>query len=115
MTPDGFRKLALSLGEARESSHLDHPDFRVHKKIFATLGYPDPRWAMVKLTPAQQQSFVRTHPGVFMPVRGGWGLKGSTNVKLRTATVAIVQPALEAAWHNVAPKSLVAADGGRAP
>ncbi len=112
MTPDGFRKLALSLGEACESAHLDHPDFRVRKKIFATLGYPDRTWAMVKLTPAQQQSFVRAQPGVFMPVKGGWGLKGSTHVKLRMATVAIVQPALDAAWQNVAPKSLVAAHSG---
>jgi hypothetical protein len=115
MTPDAFRKLALSLTGACESAHLDHPDFRVRKKIFATLGYPDVNWAMVKVTPAQQQSFVHAHPGVFMPVKGGWGLKGSTNVKLRTATVAIVQPALDAAWQHVAPQSLVAAHSGRAP
>jgi hypothetical protein len=109
VTPTTFRKLALSLPEACESSHVSHPDFRVRKKIFATLAYPDVAWAMVKLTPAQQQSIVRVHPTVFTPVRGGWGLKGATNVKLRVATMAIVRPALEAAWKNVAPSSLVAA------
>jgi hypothetical protein len=114
MTPDAFRRLALRLGEACESAHLDHPDFRVRKKIFATLGYPDGTWAMVKLTPDQQRGFVHAHPGVFMPVKGGWGLKGATHVKLRTATVAIVQPALDAAWKNVAPKSLAARHCGRA-
>jgi hypothetical protein len=41
-------------------------------------------------------------------VKGGWGLKGATNVKLRSATVAVVRPALKAAWRNVAPSSLVA-------
>jgi len=112
MTPSTFRKLALSLPEACESSHVGHPDFRVRKKIFATLAYPDVAWGMVKLTPAQQQSFVHAHPAVFMPVKGAWGLKGATNVKLRAATVAILLPALEAAWKNVAPSSLVAAAFG---
>ena len=54
MTPDSFRKLALTLPEALEVGHMGHPDFRVGGKIFATLGYPDARWAMVKLTPEQQ-------------------------------------------------------------
>jgi hypothetical protein len=41
MTPDDFRKIALSFPQAIESSYLSHPDFRVRGKIFATLGYPD--------------------------------------------------------------------------
>jgi hypothetical protein len=108
VTPANFRKLALSLPEACELSHLGHPDFRVRKKVFATLSYPDASWGMVKLTPAEQRSFVRAHPAVFTPVTGGWGLKGATNVKLRLATAAILRPALEAAWRNVAPPSLAA-------
>jgi hypothetical protein len=107
MTPAAFRRLALSLPEACESSHVGHPDFRVRKKIFSTLAYPDVAWGMLKLTPAQQRSFVRAHPKVFTPVRGGWGLRGATNVKLRLATVAVLRPALEAAWKNAAPPSLV--------
>jgi hypothetical protein len=109
VTPATFRKLALSLPEAYESSHLGHADFRVRKRIFATLAYPDIAWAMVKLTPAQQQFFVGAHPAVFKAVKGGWGLKGATNVKLRAATVAILRQPLEAAWENVAPPSLAAA------
>lgn len=115
MTPTTFRKLALSLPEACEFSHLGHPDFRVRKKIFSTLAYPDVAWAMVKLTPAQQRSFVRAHPTVFTPVKGGWGLKGATNVKLRAATVAVLRPALEAAWNNAAPSSLVAPASSQTP
>ena len=104
MTPAGFRNLALSLPGTRESSHVGHPDFRVGNKVFATLSYPDASWGMVKLTPVQQRSFLRAHPRVFTPVKGGWGIKGATNVKLRTATVAVLRPALEAAWENVAPR-----------
>ena len=49
MSADEFRRLALSLPEAAEASHMDHPDFRVRGKIFATLGYPADGWGMVKL------------------------------------------------------------------
>jgi hypothetical protein len=102
MTPAGFRRLALALPEAVESSHHDHPDFRVGKRVFATLGYPDARWGMVGLTPSQQRRFVALHPTVFMPVKGGWGLKGATNVRLRYATRDSVWPAFVAAWKNKA-------------
>jgi len=109
LTVDAFRRLALGLPEAVEQGHMGHPDFRVRGKIFATLGYPDGGWAMVKLTREQQQAFVDTAPKVFAPVKGGWGLKGATNVKLRAASARVLQPALQTAWRNVAPKSLAPA------
>jgi len=87
---------------------MGHPDFRVGGKIFATLGYPDARFAMLKLTPEQQHAFVEAAPKVFAPVKGGWGLKGATNVTLGPATVRTVGPAMETAWRNVAPKRLIA-------
>jgi hypothetical protein len=108
MTPDSFRKLALTLPESYESLHQDHPDFRVGKRVFATLGYPDVSWGMIKLTPMQQARFVSLQPKVFVPVKGGWGARGSTNVKLRTASRATLWPALLAAWTNVAPTSVLA-------
>lgn len=108
MTPDGFRKLALALPEAEESAHMGHPDFRVRGKIFATLGAPDASFGMVKLTPEQQEGFVDFAPKVFVPVKGGWGLRGATNVRLGAATAATLRPALEVAWRNVAPPALAA-------
>jgi hypothetical protein len=109
MTPDGFRRLALKHPEAYESSHVGHPDFRIGKKVFATLFYPDLSFGMVRLTPAQQRAVVRAHPRVFQPVKGGWGLRGATNVKLRLATAATLRPALARAWKSVAPPSTAAA------
>ena len=44
MTSRDFRRLALSFPETPEQAHMDHPDFRVAGKIFATLGYPDESW-----------------------------------------------------------------------
>jgi hypothetical protein len=102
MTADQFRKLALSFEDASEQSHMGHPDFRVRGKIFATLGYPDKDWAMVKLSPEQQQELVDTEPKIFVPVKGEWGRRGSTNVHLTVATRQKVAPALEAAWRNAA-------------
>ncbi|HEV3279361.1 MAG TPA: MmcQ/YjbR family DNA-binding protein [Terriglobia bacterium] len=100
MTSDQFRRLALSFPEAAESAHMGHPDFRVGGKIFATLGHPDESWAMVKLTPEQQEELVRTQPAIFAPVKGGWGRQGATNVHLKPAKKGIVQQALAAAWGN---------------
>jgi hypothetical protein len=105
VTPNDFRRLALALQGAVESSHLRHPDFRVGNRIFATLGYPDDRWAMVKLKPDQQAMLVTTQPNIFKPVKGTWGLRGSTNVCLREADEASIENALSLAWQNLAPRT----------
>ena len=67
MTAAEFRTLALELPEAVEDEHMGHPDFRVRKKIFATLSPPGAHWGMVKLPPEQQADFVRDEPDVFEP------------------------------------------------
>jgi hypothetical protein len=106
MTPAGFRRLALALPETSEVGHMGHPDFRVGGKIFATLGYPDDGWGMVKLTPDQQEALVSAEPSVFVPVEGGWGRGGATNVRLGAARAASLRLALATAWRNVAPRAL---------
>jgi hypothetical protein len=101
MTEDDFRKLALSLPDSEESSHMNHPDFRVRGKIFASLRSPRAGWGMVKLMPDQQEAFVEIAPEIFQPVKGGWGLRGATNVILKKAKKAITRDALLTAWKNV--------------
>jgi hypothetical protein len=108
MTETDFRRLALGFPEATESAHMDHPDFRVRGKIFATLGYPEMGVGMVKLFPDQQKDFVRAEPKVFAPVNGAWGRRGATYVRLKVAKKASVMRALAAAWRNTAPPKLVA-------
>jgi hypothetical protein len=107
MTPTEFRELALSFPEAIQSAHMDHPDFRVGGKIFATLGYPNESSAMVKLSPDQQKQFAGSNPDVFQPAKGAWGRRGSTIVHLPAATIDIVREAFTAAWRNTAPKRLL--------
>lgn len=107
MTVHQFRRMALSLPEVEERVHMEHPDFRVRGKIFATLGYPDQGWGMVKLTPEQQRVFVQANPDVFVLARGAWGLRGSTLVRLRAADQDTVREAMKAAWLARAPKVIV--------
>ena len=104
MTADQFRRLALKVSGAVESAHMNHPDFRIEGRVFATLGYPDDRHGMVKLTPELQQAFIRKAPSVFGPAAGAWGKKGSTTVLLTAARVGIVRDALDAAARTLAVK-----------
>ena len=48
-----FRRIALGLTGVIESAHMNHPDFRVAGKIFATLHHDD-QFGMVKLPPDEQ-------------------------------------------------------------
>jgi hypothetical protein len=105
MSPDQFRRIALSLPDTIEGSHQGHADFRVGKRIFATLGYPDADWGMVKLTPEQQSMVVEAEPEIFRAVPGGWGEGGSTNVRLARADRTMLTSALTMAWQNIAAKA----------
>ncbi len=107
ITAEDFRRLALSLPEASEQSHMGHPDFRVRGKIFSTLGYPDDSCGMVALLHAQQDALLHAKPDCFAPVPGGWGRRGATYVNLREADEESVYDALVMAWQNKAPKSLL--------
>jgi YjbR len=101
MNASDFRRIALGMPEATEQAHMAHPDFRVRGKIFATLGYPDAAWGMVKLTPEQQRSYVQLDPAGFVPVKGAWGAKGCTNIRLSAAREELLQEAMRAASGNV--------------
>ena len=106
MTPTQFRTIALSFAGASESAHMNHPDFRVGGKIFATLGYPDAEHGMVVLPPEEQARLIKSYPKVFAPAKGAWGKRGSTTVWLELVDKTTLQRALELAWRNKAPKKV---------
>ena len=105
MTSNEFRKIALEIPGAIESAHMNHPDFRIAGKVFATLGYPDETSGMVSLTPEQQRIFIDKTPAAFQPCNGAWGHRGATNVKLAAVTKTLLKSALSAAAENAALKS----------
>ena len=95
---DDFRRLALSFPGAEEKSHMDHPDFRVDGRIFATL--PDEEHGMVQLLPEQQELAIEAEPETFRPAGGAWGRKGATLVRLETVPAEWLERMLRWAWEN---------------
>ncbi len=53
---------------------MNHPDFRVAGKIFATLGYPDKTLHGQALP---SSTFSKDYPDAFVPVKGSWGRRGA--------------------------------------
>lgn len=99
LSPEEFRQIALRMEDAIEGAHMGHPDFRANGRIFATL-YPDGEWGMVKLTPDQQQEFMRADPTTFVPASGAWGRQGCTTVRLDSVDEAGLREAMKLAWQN---------------
>jgi hypothetical protein len=95
-----FRRIALSLEGAEESSHMGSPDFRVGGRIFATLASANQGYGNLMITPEQQAAFVEDLPEVFIPVKGGWGRMGATHVRLDLANEDLLRGALQTAWKR---------------
>jgi hypothetical protein len=64
-----FRRIALSLEGAEESSHMGSPDFRVGGRIFGTLAAAKQGYGNIMITPEQQAAFVEELPEVFIPIK----------------------------------------------
>jgi len=99
MTPADFRRIALTLPGAEESSHMGAADFRVGGHIFATLASVSQGYGNLMLTPELQQAFVADQPSLFLPIPGGWGRNGATHIRLAPATEDILAGALVAAYR----------------
>lgn len=79
---------------------MDHPDFRVGGRVFATLDYPAKGHGMVTLPPDEQARLVKAFPDVFTPAKGAWGRSGSTTILLGAAETSVIALALNAAWNE---------------
>src|SRR6202041_3860094 len=93
-----FRRVALSLPDAEDSSHMGQPDFRVGGRIFATLASAKQGYGNLMLTLEQQQAFIEELPEVFIPIHGGWGRMGMTHIILHAAHEDVLTGALHTAW-----------------
>jgi hypothetical protein len=100
MNAGDFRRIALSLEGAEESSHMGAPDFRVGGRIFATLASQSQGYGNLMLTLEQQTAFVVEMPDVFVPIAGGWGRNGATHIRLAAANEDTIAGALRTAWQN---------------
>ena len=98
MTPDDFRRIALSFPGAEEGSHMGSADFRVGGRIFATLASVKLGYGNLMLTVEHQQPFVEEQPEIFLPIAGGWGRMGMTHVRLAKANEDVLTGALHIAY-----------------
>jgi hypothetical protein len=102
---DDFRRIALSFRAAEEKAHMNHPDFRVGGKIFATLHGAGKGTAAVMLLPEQQELAMAAEPEAFSPAAGAWGRGGSTMVSLADVSDEWLERVLDWAWARRAPKA----------
>lgn len=100
MKADDFRRVALGLNGAVEGAHMGHPDFRANGKIFATIHH-DHKSGMLKLTPEQQETFIREDPEAFVPEAGAWGRSGCTLVHFKNVSEDALGKAMTLAWQNI--------------
>jgi hypothetical protein len=98
MNAADFRRIALSLTGAEESSHMGSPDFRVGGRIFATLASQHMGYGNLMLTRELQAEFVNELSEIFVPIAGGWGRMGATHIRLAAANQDVLEGALRAAW-----------------
>lgn len=99
-----YRRLALTLPGAEESSHMGSPDFRVNGHIFATLAYRAKGLGTLMLSAEQQTAFVTDAPELFSPAPGGWGRMGATLIQM-DAPDDVLAGALATAHHQVQSKA----------
>lgn len=106
ITTDQAREIALSMPEAEEGQHMDHPDFRVRKKIFMTI-WPSESRAVIFVDPNHVESIQGSDPKRFS--LNGWSKKyGALNVHLEHIGKNRFKEITIASWKRKAPKSLVA-------
>src|SRR5208337_5510260 len=98
MTVADFRRIALTLEGAEESSHMGAADFRVGGRIFATLASISQGYGNLMLTPELQAAFIAERPDLFLPIHGGWGRMGATHIRLAVADEDSLRGALRSAW-----------------
>jgi len=115
MKAEDFRRIALSLEGAQESSHMGQPDFRVGDRIFATLASAKQGYGNLMLTPEQQAAFVEELPEVFLPIPGGWGRMGATHIRLAAAQEDVLAGALHTAWKLRVEKNAESGQKKRTP
>ena len=106
ITEGTAREIALSMPEAEEREHMNHPDFRVRNKIFATL-WPSKTEAVVMVDPAEVDPLIDEQPKVFS--RNGWSEKyGALTVDLDQIEEAQFRVLIRKSWLRKAPKNLAA-------
>ena len=101
-----FRKLALSMPGAMEGEHMDHPDFRLQGRVFASIApagkgaAKSGPLAMVKLPVMVQRRLIEQDPGAFHAAAGAWGRQGCTMIRLEHVEREVLSAVVQTAWST---------------
>ncbi|KRA66973.1 hypothetical protein ASD89_01705 [Caulobacter sp. Root656] len=98
MTPEAFITLGAGLAMVKTKTVMGAVRLAVHGKAFATVGWPEAGWAVVKLSPDEQAGFVALSDAI-APEPGRRGRRGVTLVRLRAVSEAVATRLLIAAWQ----------------
>lgn len=101
-----FTDLIANLPEVEPGGHMGALDFRLRKKIFATLTQEDV--AGFKLTP-ETQAILMSKAAYTYNANGGRGERGWTKAPLADLTQEDAELALREAWRGCASKRQLAA------
>jgi len=104
LTEADARRIALALPEATEGAHMAHADFRVRKKIFASLP-GKPGIVALKTRPETLDMLVRSDPETFKDVWAGRWL----GVTLARVSETTLRDLMRDSWELAAPKTVLAA------
>lgn len=103
LSQEDFRRVALTLPEAQESSHMGRPDLRVRTRIFATLP-EDGKTVNLKTTPQGLDMLLRDDAEAYRDVWGGrW-----VGVELARVDAETLRELLLEAYCLAAPRALAA-------
>jgi hypothetical protein len=99
MTPDDFRVIAERLPTVQARCVLETIQFKSVGKTFATLGWPENGWAVVKLSGADQVRLLRQSQALGLEP-GRRRRSGVTLVRLAALDADTAADLLSAAWRE---------------
>lgn len=99
MTPEAFIGLACGLAMVKAKTVLGAVRLAVHGRTFATVGWPEVGWAVVKLCPEDQSALLAASDALAREP-GRRGKAGVTLVRLRSVNETTANRLLVAAWRN---------------
>lgn len=100
MTPEAFIAVASGLAMVKAKTVLGAVRLAVGGANFATVGWPQAGWAVVRLTPADQKGLM-TLTDALAPEPGRRRGKGVTLVRLAALDDAVAAQVLMASWRSV--------------
>ncbi|AVQ03077.1 hypothetical protein B7G68_15205 [Caulobacter segnis] len=99
MTPETFISLASGLAMVKAHTVMGAVRLAVHGKTFATVGWPEVGWAVIRLHPSDQAELLPLSQALAREP-GRRGKKGVTLVHLLQVSEAVANRALIAAWRH---------------